>query len=97
MKKESLINGKLTNEIIDNYYETLSDPFIKYSKSQNAMKIYESVEKELGKVDKEIVERIRNWIKENIFNLDIDIKGKDYLKIFFEYPIKDYKREGKRY
>lgn len=97
VKKESLINGKLTNEIIDNYYETLSNPFIKYSKSQNATKIYESVEKELGKVDKEIVEKIRNWIKENIFNLDIDIKGKDYLKIFFEYPIKDYKREGKRY
>lgn len=97
IKKESLSNGKLTGEIIDNYYEVLSKPHIKYSKSKNATKIYESIEKKIGKVDIESLEKIKNWIKENIFNLNIDITGKDYLKIFFEYPTTDYKREGKRY
>lgn len=96
-KKESLSNGKLTDEIIDNYYEVLSKPHIKYLKSKNATQIYESIEEEIGKVDLEILEKIKNWLKENIFNLNIDITGKDYLKIFFEYPIKDYEREGKRY
>ncbi len=97
IKKESLTNGKLTNEIIDNYYEVLSNPNIKYSKSKNAMKIYETVEEEIGKVDIEKLEKIKNWIKDNIFNLNIEITGKDYLKIFFEAPIEEYKREGKRY
>jgi CRISPR-associated protein Csh1 len=97
IKKESLINEKLTEEIIDNYYAVLSNPSVKYSKSKNAAKIYESVEEEIGKVDLNTLEKIKNWIKENIVNLNIDVTGKDYLKIFFEYPIKDYKREGKRY
>lgn len=48
IKKESLTNGKLTNEIIDNYYEVLSNPDIKYSKSKKAMKIYKTVEEEIG-------------------------------------------------
>jgi len=97
VKKESLTNGKLTHEIIENYYAVLSNPSIKYSKSKNAAKIYESVEEELGKVDVNTLEKIKKWIKENIFNLNIDITGKEYLKIFFEYPMEDYKREGKRY
>lgn len=97
IKKESLTNGKLTNEIIDNYYEVLSNPNIKYSKSKNAMKIYETVEEEIGKVDIEKLEKIKNWIKDNIFNLNTEVTGKDYLKIFFEAPIEEYKREGKRY
>ncbi|MBC2456528.1 type I-B CRISPR-associated protein Cas8b/Csh1 [Clostridium beijerinckii] len=102
IKKESLTNGKLTDEIIDNYYEVLSNPLMKYSKSndlksKNATRIYRTVEEELGEVDIDTLESLRNWIKENIFNLNIDITGKDYLKIFFEYPIKDYEREGKRF
>jgi len=97
IKKESLINEKLTEEIIDTYYAVLSNPSIKYSKSKNATKIYESVEEEFGKVDVNTLEKINKWIKEYIFNLNIDVTGKDYLKIFFEYPMEDYKREGKRY
>lgn len=92
IKKESLTNGKLCDERIDEYYNKLSDPYLKYDK-----KIYKPVEEVLGKVDIDILEKIKTWIKENIFNLNIDISGKDYLKIFFEYPIEEYKREGTRY
>ncbi|MEG0295174.1 MAG: type I-B CRISPR-associated protein Cas8b/Csh1 [Clostridium sp.] len=96
IKKESLSNGKLTNEIIDNYYNILANPYIKYTKPK-AKKIYESVEEEIGSVDVQILESIRNWIKDNIFELGIEIKGKDYLKLFFDFPREEYRREGKRY
>lgn len=96
IKKESLTNGKLCDERIEEYYSKLANPYLKYDKG-NSKEIYKSIEKELGEVDVDILEKIKKWIKENIFNLNIDITGKDYLKIFFEYPIDDYKREGKRY
>lgn len=96
IKKESLTNGKLCDERIDEYYNKLANPYLKYDKG-NSRKIYESVEEELGKVDIETLEKIKTWIKENIFNLNIDVSGKDYLKIFFEYTIEDYTKEGRRY
>jgi CRISPR-associated protein Csh1 len=87
---------KLTEERIDEYYSILSNPYLKYSKGKGKS-IYETVENEMGQVDIETLEKIRKWIKDNIFSLDIDISGKDYLKIFFYYPIEEYKKEGKRY
>lgn len=96
IKKESLENGKLTNERIDQYYETLLNPYIKYSDS-NAKQIYKQIEEEIGEVKVAELEEIKNWIKENIFNLGIGISGKDYLKIFFEVPYENYSKEGKRY
>lgn len=96
IKKESLTNGKLCEERIEEYYSKLSNPYIKYDKG-NSKKIYESIEEVLGKVDLETLEKIKKWIKENIFNLGIEIIGKDYLKIFFEYSIEKYINEGKRY
>lgn len=97
IKKESLENRKLTNEIINNYYSILENPIKKYEKNKKAVELYKSIEKDIGKVDLELIEKIKIWIKNNIFNLDIEIKGKDYLKIFFEYPCKKYINEGKRY
>lgn len=97
VKKENLTNGKLTNTVIDNYYEILSHPELKYMKSRNSKETYQSVEQELGPVNIQILEKIKEWIKSNIYGLDIDNTGKDYLKIFFEYPIEDYIRENKRY
>ena len=96
VKKDSLTNGKLTEEIIDDYYAILTNPFLKYSKS-NVKKLYETVEKEVGKVDTEYLERCKKWIKGNIFNMPIEFSGKDYLKIFFKAPIEKYKNESKRY
>ena len=96
IKKESLQNGKLNEERIDQYYEVLANPYLKYSDSK-AKEIYKKTEENLGEVDKKELESIKTWIKTNIFNLDIDISGKDYLKIFFEYPYEKYSIESKRY
>lgn len=99
IKKENLTNGKLTNEIIDNYYNILSDPSIKYTKKK-AKEIYSIVDNKLDKINQELLEEIKVWIKENIFSLDkfnIDLKRKDYLKIFFEAPIEIYQNECNRY
>lgn len=96
IKKESLTNGKLTNEIIDNYYKVLEDPLLKYSKPK-AVELYKSVEKEIGKPDKEKIIKIKEWIKDNIFNLLEDNSGKDYLKIFFCYEDEEFQKECKRY
>lgn len=102
IKKESLTNGKLTEECIDNYYQLLRNPNLKYTKKQDKI-LYESVEKEIGAVDQEKVEQIHQWIKENIFSLPFAIKGKDYLKLFFVFDedfnvsCKRFETEGKRY
>jgi len=98
VKKESFSNGKLTNEIINGYYDILLNPYIKYPKSKvKAHDVYKSLETEIGKVDTKLVEKIKSWIKENIFEIGNQYTGKDYLKIFFECGEDDYIREGKRY
>lgn len=96
VKKDNLSNGKLTDEIIYNYYNVLENPLIKYSKPK-AKELYNLVEKKVGKVDKERLLRSKNWIKDNLFNLMENNSGKDYLKIFFYYPIEEYEKEGERY
>ena len=89
VKKES-ITSKLTETIIDNYYDTLKNPLeAKYKKSKEASKIYQKFEEEYAPVNIEILEKCRSWIKQHIFSIDklidIDLKKKDYLKIFFEF------------
>ena len=99
IKKESVVSGKLTGEVIDGYYDILKEPGEKkYKKSKEASRIYELFEKNEGKVDQEAVERNRQWIKEHIFHLeDVDFGKKDYLKIFFQADRKLYERESRRY
>jgi len=97
VKKENLFNGKLKDEVIDGYYALLADPKKKYAKNKGS-EVYLQVENEIGEVDTVRIEKIKTWIKENIFNLDEEFtQGKDYLKIFFDYPLEEYIREGKRY
>ncbi|NFG62984.1 MULTISPECIES: type I-B CRISPR-associated protein Cas8b/Csh1 [unclassified Clostridium] len=95
-KKENIKNGKLTIDIIDNYYDTLTNPYLKYEKEKNK-EIYKKVEEEIGSVDKDKIQKIRCWIKNNLYKIDIDYDQKDYIKIFFKYDIEEYIREGKRY
>lgn len=88
VKKES-IASKLTEEIIDNYYDTLKNPIEKkYKKSKEASKIYQKFEEEYAPVNIKILEKCRSWIKQHIFSIDklinIDLGKKEYLKIFFE-------------
>lgn len=100
VKKESIMNGKLTEEVIDKYYEILEQPIKKYEKGK-ALELYQSVEKMLGDVDKEVLQKNKVWIKEHIFSMDqiieVDLEKKDYLKIFFEAEHSAYEKEGKRY
>ncbi len=100
VKKESIMNGKLTEEVIDKYYEILEQPIKKYEKGK-ALELYQSVEEMLGDVDKEVLQKNKAWIKEHIFSMDqiieVDLEKKDYLKIFFEAEHSEYEKEGKRY
>ena len=91
VKKESIVTGKLTEVIIDNYYDTLKNPLekkYKKSKSKEASKIYKNFEEEYSAVDGELLEKCRSWIKQHIFSIDklinVDLEKKKYLKIFFE-------------
>lgn len=98
IKKESVYSGKITNDVIDKYFDILANPYLKYPKSKaKSHEAYKNIEKELGQVDTEKIEKNKRWIKENIYELAEKYKGKDYLKIFFEADDEEYIREGKRY
>lgn len=99
VKKDSVVSGKLTEELIDGYYETLNDPVNqKYKNSKEAAAIYKQFEAEEGEVDQEQAEEKKQWIKEHIFSLQgVDWDKKDYLKLFFEADEREYEREGRRY
>lgn len=96
VKKENVNREKLTDEIIDNYYDILSNPYKKYKDAKDK-ELYSSVEKEIGKVDQNKIHKIKNWIKQNIFNLPFELSGKDYLKIFFLCDGIDIEKEARRY
>lgn len=99
VKKDSIVSGKLTEELIDGYYEMLKDPANqKYKKSKDTLALYKTFEEEEGSVDQEQVEEKKRWIKEHIFSLqEVDWERKDYLKLFFEADEGLYEREGRRY
>ncbi|MDU2122557.1 MAG: type I-B CRISPR-associated protein Cas8b/Csh1 [Clostridium celatum] len=87
---------KLSLDVIEGYYSNLINPYLKY-KSGKPKEIYKSIEDSIGEVNINEVNKIKGWIIENIFDLGKVYSGKNYLKIFFDYPIEDYIRENKRY
>lgn len=103
VKKDSIKpdkNGKvkLTQEIIDDYYGLLKAPENKYRKK--GLELYEVVEAEIGKPDLAMIERHKDWIKNNIFSIVQDNHLKDdksYLKIYFDANKEVYQRENRRY
>ncbi|PIH04139.1 type I-B CRISPR-associated protein Cas8b/Csh1 [Clostridium combesii] len=96
VKKENVNNGKLNDEVIDSYYEILKTPEIKYSKEK--LRLYKEIEDKYGKVNEDLIENIKMWIKDNIKNYaNEDSKDKSYLKIFFKYDIEEYKKENEKY
>ncbi len=99
VKKDSVVNGKLTEGGIDRYYDTLLNPEKKYEKSKEAAKIYTVIKEDIGEVDAERLERNREWVKGHIFQMEqvCDMTKKDYLKIFFLTEKEVLVREAKRY
>jgi CRISPR-associated protein Csh1 len=104
IKKENLQSNdkgdvKLTEEIIDKYYDILLDPTLKY-KDIEKKSMYEKCEVKYEKVDSDKLDQNKQWIKANIFSLldrDEIKKDKNYLKIFFEEDISQYSQESDKY
>ncbi|KEI09640.1 CRISPR-associated protein Csh1 [Clostridium sp. K25] len=98
VKADSISGGKLTNEIIHKYYEVFRNPQDKYKKDKNKLAMYKDVEKEFEKVNEERLNKIEEWVINNIYDLVLkDSKEKTYLKIFFKYDLYEYEKESKKY
>lgn len=88
---------KINKNVIDGYYKILKNPHLKYTKSLQKQ-MYKSVEEKLGLVEIEKIEKIQNYINENIDNIINECSiEKGYVKIFFDAPIEEYLKEGNRY
>lgn len=101
VKKESIKENKLTDEIIKGYYDVFKYPENKYKKPK-AKALYELTEELLGAVDEELLEQIQKIIKDGAIWEGIDYSKKDYCKLFFIFEDEDktrklYEQEGKRY
>lgn len=97
VKKENLQNGKLTSAIIDNYYEILQDPRVKYTEKKK-LAMYEEAEVIYGAVNEEEVQQIKQGVVSYLPEIQQRMKeDKNYLKIFIERDEVDFINEGKKY
>lgn len=87
----------ILDDVIKKYYEILKNPLLKYDKGEKR-RVYEELEKQLGKPKIEKIEKNYQWIKNNLYLLKERTKeSKNYIKIFFDEDLKEYKKESKRY
>ena len=104
VKKESVTSGKLSEEIIQQYYEILRNPNKKHEKKPQARALYHVAEERLGQPDIEAIDKIEKFIlanKEDIWK-GINLEKKNYVKLFFVYQEEEktkeiYKIESERY
>ena len=88
---------KELEDSIEKYYEILKNPFLKYDKGEKK-RVYTQLEEKLGKPSEEKIQKNYEWIKENLYKIKEEIKdGKEYIKIFFDEDIEEYKKENERY
>lgn len=102
VKKESIAVGKLTKDVIDNYYNILKNPRLKYEKKAKTRELYKKVEENIGKPDIELISKIQTYVMEKNIWENMDLDKKDYGKIFFVFQDKEktkeyYVKENKRY
>ncbi len=96
VKKENLLNGKITQETLTSYYEVFKEPYKKkYTKAQ-LKKSYEALEEKYGKSDKDKIDKIERWVKENLFHLAKE-NDSGYLKLFFFQDLEEYRKESEKY
>ncbi|WP_042274353.1 type I-B CRISPR-associated protein Cas8b/Csh1 [[Clostridium] dakarense] len=78
IKKENLTSGKINEDVIKKYYDTIES-------------IY-------GVDNKEKLEFIKDWMRNNLLKMSYPEKEKSaYLKIFFEEDIETYRNESSKY
>ena len=84
VKKESLVEKKITKGVLDSYYNFCENPVVRYAKKDlKSKKLYEATEKELGKPNITLIKKIRQCISEKDIWENIDLNRKGYLKFFF--------------
>lgn len=101
VKKVSIAEGKLTADIIRQYFEILADPTLKYKKKETK-RLYLDFEETYGAPDRDLIEKIKDYVLTGQGWEDIDTDKNDYLKIFFVLPDQEttmelYRKEGSRY
>lgn len=105
VRNENIQTNKLKQQTIENYYQVLKNPEKKYQDKKNALPLYKSIEKEIGKPDIDLIEKIQKYVLEEKWcdgiNLD-KLDKKDYIKIFFVFPDREktkkcYEKESRRY
>ena len=104
VKKDSVTGGKLTEDVVSDYYNVLRKPECKYL-NDKARNLYNQIVSEIGEPDGSVIDQIELWIKNWFFVTDVSsfyLSGKDYVKFFFVHNdvrrTKElYERENKRY
>ncbi len=102
VKKESIINDKLTPEVMKNFFNILRNPIVKYEKKAKSRELYKDIEEKLGQIDIDLIDKIENYVFNHDIFEDIDMTKKNYVKIFFIFTDRDktiayYKQESERY
>lgn len=98
VKKENLQNGKLTQEIIADYYTTLKNPRIKYKDKKKKLAMYEDVELLYGAIDEDEVQQIQQCVISHLPSIQLQMKDdKNYLKVFIEKDKEAFIKESKKY
>lgn len=85
VKKESIVSGKLSQEMLKGYYKILKDPLSKYKNNAKTKQIYEKVEERLGKPDIEVLSKIETYVLSHDLwaGMDLNKKNYPYVKVFF--------------
>lgn len=99
MKAENLTNNRVPESSINEYFDRLKDPYIKYSNKKSSA-IYQDIESKLQPIDTELLERIRQWVIEKLSRfstMGINFQNGDYFKIFFKNSRELYMQESIRY
>lgn len=96
VKKESFLNGKMSKEAIDRYFDILKDPSKKYKGKD--LEVYSFITANLNPINLEKLEWNKAWLVDHIFDLNkVNYEQKGYLKIFFVQDDETFINEGNRY
>lgn len=96
VKKENVINGKINNEVLSDYYDVFRNPYKKKYEKSPIRKSYEAAEKKYGVSDTKRIDKIEKWVKENLSSYCGE-NDKGYLKLFFYYDLEEYRKESGKY